>query len=53
MKVAYNINRVYFADADILKIFSIPLLFGDQASALQQTRAIVISETEARRFFVF
>jgi len=46
-----NEKRVFFADAPILQMFSVPLIYGNDSTALTQIRAIVISESEAKKYF--
>ncbi len=46
----YDLQTSY-ADAEFLKIFPIPFLFGDSSSALAQPRSAVISEKAALRIF--
>ncbi len=46
-----NEKRVFFADAPILRMFSIPMIYGNDSTALKQIRAIVISESEAKKYF--
>jgi putative ABC transport system permease protein len=43
--------RLYFAEADIFEVFSIPLLEGNPETALQDPGAIVLSESSARKLF--
>ncbi len=40
-----------FADADLLRMFTFPLLRGDAATALSQKNAVVLSETNAQKYF--
>ena len=42
---------VHFADPEILKVFSFPLLRGDAATALNDPYSVAISENAAERFF--
>ena len=44
-------ERVYYADAALLQMFSYPLVLGDQAQALAAPNTIIISETMARKYF--
>ncbi|HTE23630.1 ABC transporter permease [Flavitalea sp.] len=41
----------YFADVSFFQVFNFPLVKGDKATALSQPNCIVISETEAKKFF--
>lgn len=47
----FNESRVYLADADLLTIFSFPLIEGDAPTALSEPNAIVLPETTARKYF--
>src|ERR1035438_5548449 len=54
--VAYNNkqfkeDRLAFADSNFLKMFSIPLVEGDEANALVQPNSIVISNALAKKYF--
>ena len=44
-------ERVYYADAALLQMFSYPLVLGDQAQALAEPNTIIISETMAHKYF--
>jgi putative ABC transport system permease protein len=44
-------NRVQYADSTLFKVFSLPLLQGDPATALVEPHSIVVNETVARRYF--
>src|ERR1700754_290012 len=42
---------VYYADAAVLDIFHLPLLRGDARTALSGPGKVILSETDARRYF--
>jgi putative ABC transport system permease protein len=44
-------KRFFFADPDILKIFSFPLLQGDPETALKDPNSIVLSGRMAKKYF--
>jgi len=44
-------ERLYFVDAEILDILSLPLKLGDRATALSQPNNIILTEAQAHRFF--
>jgi len=44
-------ERIVFADASILKVFTHPLLQGDVETCLENPNTIVLTETLARRYF--
>ena len=50
-QVKFLEQTVYMADAAVLDIFSLPLIEGDAKTALSGPEKIVISETEARKYF--
>jgi putative ABC transport system permease protein len=43
--------RVVYADNSLFKIFTIPFLSGDPATALNEPNSIVLSESSAKQFF--
>ena len=47
----YYENRVYWADKDLLNIFTLPLIRGDPRTALEAPYSVVISEDTARKYF--
>lgn len=47
----FNENRVVFADANIFKVFTIPLLSGDPETALDEPRTMVITHSMAEKYF--
>lgn len=50
-KFSNNEKRVFFADAPVLTMFSIHMIYGNDTTALTQIRAIIISESEAKKYF--
>ncbi|MGV3601924.1 MAG: ABC transporter permease [Dyadobacter fermentans] len=44
-------DRVFFADSTFFEVFSLPMLQGDRHSALRNPNSVVISETDARKYF--
>jgi putative ABC transport system permease protein len=44
-------HHATFADSTLFKVFTLPLLDGDPATALAQPNTMVISETTARKYF--
>ena len=42
---------IYFADANVFKVFTYPIIAGDAKTALARADAIVLSESLARKFF--
>ncbi len=47
----YREDRVHVADPSFIKIFSFPLISGDQETALNEPNAVVISESAAKKYF--
>ena len=50
-KDSFLVNDFYFADPEILNIFSLELLYGNPETALDNPNSIIISEATARRIF--
>ncbi|MBC9909039.1 ABC transporter permease [Chitinophaga varians] len=44
-------NKVIFADSTLFRVFSLPLLAGDPATALKEPRTVVITEKTAVKYF--
>jgi len=44
-------HHVVFADSTFFKVFTVPLIAGDPATALKDPKSIVIDETAAKRYF--
>ena len=44
-------DRFYFAEKDIFKVLTIPLIKGDSATALKEPRSLVLSESMALKYF--
>ncbi len=49
--VTFEEEKAYFADSSFFTLFSFPFIEGDPASALSNTRSIVISRSTAKKFF--
>jgi len=47
----YYEDDILFADSSFFKLFTIPLLYGDPESALEDSRSIVLTESVARKYF--
>ena len=48
---AFNVENARMVDGPFFDIFRIPFVRGDPATALTQTRSVVLSRTQARRIF--
>ncbi len=48
---AYRPRDAYFADGNIFDILQIPFVRGDRARALEDPHGLVLSETEAKKYF--
>jgi putative ABC transport system permease protein len=46
-----KVNDIFFADKNVFKVFTFPLLYGDAATALSTPEAIVIDENLAASLF--
>ncbi|MFS4454720.1 ABC transporter permease [Maribacter sp. 2304DJ31-5] len=48
-----NINDfdLYFAEAALLEVFDIPLVYGNRETALKEPQTVILSESTAYRFF--
>ena len=44
-------NSVYYADSNVFKIFTYPFLQGDPATALTEPNSIVLTKSEADKYF--
>jgi putative ABC transport system permease protein len=44
-------ENAVFVDGNLLDVFRLPLIHGDPGTALREVGSMVLSETEARRFF--
>ncbi len=44
-------KKLYFADADVFEIFSIPFINGDARTALQNPNSVVITQDMAEKYF--
>ena len=49
--VTFNQDRMYYADASFLTMFSFPFVSGNAGTALKEAGTTVISETMARKYF--
>ena len=47
----FNEDKIYFADASFLTLFSFPFIKGDPAKALAEANTIVISNSAAKKYF--
>ncbi|MDR3711429.1 MAG: ABC transporter permease [Puia sp.] len=50
-KTSYNEPKTYLADSSFLTLFSYPFVEGDPATALTQPSTVVISSSEAEKYF--
>ncbi|MBD0259546.1 MAG: ABC transporter permease, partial [Cytophagales bacterium] len=50
-EVSFKDNRMLYADASFLTLFSFPLLKGDARTALAEINTAVVTESAARRYF--
>ena len=48
---ATTVDQFHFVDGNLLKILRFPLVKGNAATALEQTGSLVLTETEARKYF--
>ena len=49
--VSFNEKRIFFADASIFKMFPTTFVYGNDSTALNQMRSIVLSESKAKKYF--
>lgn len=49
--IAFTEERLFFAEPEIFKILTIPLIRGDAETALNDTGAIVLSRSMAKKYF--
>jgi putative ABC transport system permease protein len=49
--VSFNQDRMFYADASFLTMFSFPMALGNATTALDGVRTTVISETLAKKYF--
>ena len=47
----YQEDNIFFAEANLFKVFTFPFLQGNPESALAQPNSVVISESTARKYF--
>ncbi|MEB2775055.1 ABC transporter permease [Algoriphagus sp. D3-2-R+10] len=50
-EMQHHEEKFAYADQAILDIFSVPLVFGDSKTALEEPKTMVISESVSRKFF--
>jgi putative ABC transport system permease protein len=50
-RVSFTENRIFVADSSFLKIFTFPLIHGDQATALSRPNSVVLTESAAAKYF--
>lgn len=48
---SFNEQRIYIADSSFLELFTYPFAEGDASTALSQPNTVVLSETEAKKYF--
>ncbi|MEJ7644084.1 MAG: ABC transporter permease [Chryseolinea sp.] len=48
---AFNEERVYFAEPELFKIFTIPVLEGNAQKSLEEPLNVMLSENTARKYF--
>ncbi len=49
--LAFYEDRMFYADAEVLDIFTIPFIYGDRETALERPKTVVITERMARKYF--
>lgn len=49
--VKFREEKMYFADASFLKMFSFPAVAGDAATALERLNSVVLTVSAARKYF--
>ncbi|MBE9461484.1 ABC transporter permease [Dyadobacter subterraneus] len=47
----FNESNIYMADASFFNVFTYPLIYGDKKTCLVNEGSIVISESEAKKYF--
>jgi len=50
-KVSFIENRIFAADANFLKIFTFPLIYGDPETALSKTNSVVLTKSVSQKYF--
>jgi len=51
MVITYNQEKIYYAEASFLTMFSFPMLKGSAELALEEPFTVVISESSSRKYF--
>ncbi len=49
--ISFNEDKFFFADSSFFNIFTIPVIGGDESTALKNPYAIVITESIAKKYF--
>ncbi len=49
--ISFNEDKFFFADSSFFNIFTIPVIEGDESTALKNPYAIVITESIAKKYF--
>ena len=49
--IHFSAERFFYADESFFRIFTIPMISGDQSSALTREKSIVLTLSTARQFF--
>ncbi len=49
--IVFNEEECYFADSTLFKIFSFPLIAGDERTALAEPHTLVLTRSAAQRYF--
>jgi len=49
--IVFNEEECYFADSTLFKVFSFPLIAGDQRTALTEPHSLVLTRSAAQRYF--
>ena len=44
-------DKVYYADSNVFRVFTLPLIQGDPRTALNEPKTIVLTESTAQKFF--
>lgn len=50
-QVAFNENKLYYADSNFFQLFSFPLIKGDPATALKYPNSVVLTASTAKKYF--
>jgi putative ABC transport system permease protein len=49
--IVFNEEECYFADSTLFKVFSFPLIAGDERTALTEPHSLVLTRSAAQRYF--